>query len=67
MSRKDDTLPYRVTHEPIPEGAAKGKHFPLEKLEMALNDYYSLRGWDKEGIPTPDTLKKLGLEFVADH
>ena len=67
MSRKDDVLPYRVTHEPIPEGAAKGKHFPLEKLEMALNDYYSLRGWDKEGIPTPDTLKKLGLEFVADH
>jgi aldehyde:ferredoxin oxidoreductase len=67
MSRKDDVLPYRVTHEPIPEGAAKGKYFPLEKLETALDYYYSLRGWDKEGIPTPDTLKKLGLEFVANH
>jgi len=67
MSRKDDTLPYRVAHEPIPEGAAKGKYFPLEKLETALDYYYSLRGWDKNGIPTPDTLRKLGLEFVADH
>jgi aldehyde:ferredoxin oxidoreductase len=67
MSRKDDILPYRVTHEPIPEGAAKGKYFPLEKLEIALDYYYSLQGWDKNGIPTQDTLKKLGLEFAADH
>jgi aldehyde:ferredoxin oxidoreductase len=67
MSRRDDNLPYRVTHEPIPEGATKGKYFPLEKLEIALNYYYSLRGWDKNGIPTPDTLRKLGLEFAADH
>jgi len=67
MSRKDDTLPYRVAHEPIPEGAAKGKYFPLEKLEIALDYYYSLRGWDKNGIPTQDTLKKLGLEFAAHH
>jgi len=67
MSRKDDTLPYRVAHEPIPEGAAKGKYFSLEKLETALDYYYSLRGWNKEGIPTSDTLRKLGLEFVADH
>ena len=67
MSRKDDVLPYRVTHEPIPEGAAKGKYFPLEKLEMALDYYYSLRGWDKEGIPTQETLRKLGLEFATNH
>ena len=67
MSRKDDILPYRVTHEPIPEGAAKGKCFPLEKLEIALDYYYSVRGWDKNGIPTSDTLRKLGLELAADH
>jgi len=59
----DDLLPYRVTHEPIPEGASKGKYFSSEKLEMALNDYYSQRGWDQEGIPIDQTLKKLGLEF----
>jgi aldehyde:ferredoxin oxidoreductase len=67
MGRKDDVLPYRVTHEPIPEGTAKGKCFSLEKLEVALNYYYSLRGWDKEGIPTPDTLRKLGLEFAIEQ
>jgi aldehyde:ferredoxin oxidoreductase len=67
MGRKDDVLPYRVTHEPIPEGTAKGKYFSVEKLETALNYYYSLRGWDKEGIPTPDTLRKLGLDFAIEQ
>jgi len=29
--------------------------------------YYSLRGWDPgTGIPTEDTLKRLGLENVAE-
>ena len=26
-----------------------------------LDDYYSLRGWDKEGIPKEETFKKHGL------
>ena len=62
ISRKDDVLPYRATHEPVQEGISKGKFFPLEKLDKALNFYYSKRGWDANGIPTPDTLRKLGLE-----
>jgi aldehyde:ferredoxin oxidoreductase len=27
-----------------------------------LPEYYELRGWDKEGVPTKDRLKELGLE-----
>lgn len=64
MRRKDDALPYRVTHEPVPEGASKGKRFPQEKLEEALNKYYALRGWDENGVPTAGRLRKLGLDFV---
>lgn len=64
LNKKDDTLPYRVTHEPIPSGVAQGKYFPPEKLEKALNYYYSLRGWNGEGVPIHDTLRKLGLEFA---
>jgi len=30
-----------------------------------LDEYYRLRGWDKNGVPTRDKLKKLGLEDVA--
>jgi len=61
ISRKEDVLPYRVTHEPVQEGVTKGKLFPVEKLEKALSYYYSKRGWDKDGIPTPETMRKLGL------
>jgi len=26
-----------------------------------LPEYYRLRGWDEEGVPTQDTLQRLGL------
>jgi len=29
-----------------------------------LDKYYSLRGWTKEGIPTPEKLKELGLDYA---
>jgi len=29
------------------------------------DDYYRLRDWDKNGVPTREKLKKLGLENVA--
>lgn len=54
-----DTLPKRLLKEPIPEGPSKGC---VHKLSELLPEYYTVRGWDKNGIPTEDTLKKLGLE-----
>ncbi|NFD79055.1 aldehyde ferredoxin oxidoreductase [Clostridium botulinum] len=54
-----DTLPKRLLKEPIPEGPSKGC---VHKLSELLPEYYAVRGWDKNGIPTEDTLKKLGLE-----
>ncbi|KGO14955.1 aldehyde:ferredoxin oxidoreductase [Clostridium botulinum] len=54
-----DTLPKRLLKEPIPEGPSKGY---VHKLSELLPEYYAVRGWDKNGIPTEDTLKKLGLE-----
>ena len=61
VSRKDDTLPYRVMNEPIPGGPAKGRHCPQEELDKMLDRYYALRGWSPDGIPTDDKLKELGL------
>jgi aldehyde:ferredoxin oxidoreductase len=26
-----------------------------------LPEYYALRGWNAEGVPTPDTVNRLGL------
>jgi len=62
ISRKDDTLPYRVMHVPIVEGAAKGRYVPQEALDKMLEEYYELRGWDEDGIPKDDKLTELGLK-----
>ncbi len=62
ITRKDDMLPRRFTHEPMPEGPGKGQVVDLEPM---LDDYYRRRGWDKEtGLPTSETLKRLSLGWA---
>jgi len=55
ISRKDDRLPRRMTDEP----RVKNQVVHLDRM---LSEYYALRGWDEEGVPTPAKLKALGLE-----
>jgi len=62
VSRKDDTLPYRVMNEPIPDGPARGRYCPQEDLDAMLDEYYQLRGWSEDGIPTAEKLAELGLK-----
>jgi len=54
----DDTLPYRMLHEPLPEGPAKGRVVELDKM---LPEFYKVRGWDENGVPTREKLEELGL------
>ena len=61
FTRKDDTLPERMRKEPLPSGVAKGKLVSDEMMNEMLDDYYSLRGWDENGVPTDEKLKDLGL------
>jgi aldehyde:ferredoxin oxidoreductase len=49
FTRKDDTLPERLLKEPLPEGMAEGKK--VEGLDIMIDEYYEIRGWDKEGNP----------------
>jgi aldehyde:ferredoxin oxidoreductase len=66
-SRKDDTLPWKVTNQPITdEGPAKGSVVTQEELDLLLDDYYQARGWNVEGIPTKAKLKELGLEDFSN-
>ncbi|MGB9776593.1 MAG: aldehyde ferredoxin oxidoreductase family protein [Anaerolineae bacterium] len=58
FSRADDTLPPRMLYEPMPEGPAKGHVVELDRM---LPEYYRLRGWDENGVPTPEKLAELGL------
>ena len=63
LGRKDDSLPYKVMHLPVPdEGPSKGAFVSQKELDFLLDDYYESRGWNKDGIPTTERLKKLGME-----
>ena len=55
---KDDTLPRRLLEEAAKTGPAEGKVAELGKM---LPEYYSLRGWSKDGVPTDETLKRLAV------
>ena len=59
--RRHDVLPWRVMHEPIPDGPSAGMHCPPEELDAMLDRYYALRGWDADGVPTPGRLADLGI------
>jgi aldehyde:ferredoxin oxidoreductase len=75
LSRADDRLPARFTAEPLnvwayapgPYGTLMPAEDPVRTgalihLEPMLDRYYSLRGWTPDGLPTRDTLRRLGLE-----
>ena len=61
VRRRDDVLPWRVMHEPIPDGPSAGMYCPPEELAAMLDEYYGLRGWDADGVPTAERLADLGL------
>ncbi|KGK88157.1 aldehyde:ferredoxin oxidoreductase [Desulfosporosinus sp. HMP52] len=58
LRSSDDTLPKRLINELQRADDADSK----VKLEEMIKDYYRIRGWDEQGIPTRRRLKKLGLE-----
>jgi len=58
ITGKDDTLPKRLLKEAANLGPAKGRVNDLGKM---LPHYYEIRGWDAQGVPTRQTLDRLGL------
>ncbi|MEG3618267.1 aldehyde ferredoxin oxidoreductase family protein [Magnetovibrio sp. PR-2] len=55
---KDDTLPKRLLKDAAKTGPAEGK---VNELGKMLPEYYSLRGWTDDGVPTNETLNRLAL------
>jgi aldehyde:ferredoxin oxidoreductase len=58
FTKRDDSLPKRLTEEPAPLGPGKGHVVELAKM---LEEYYRLRGWDANGVPTEAKRKELGI------
>jgi benzoyl-CoA reductase subunit BamB len=54
----------RRADEKPPEDHWK-KRFPELETKL-LDEYYKLKGWNDQGIPTPNTLNALDLNYVAE-
>jgi aldehyde:ferredoxin oxidoreductase len=81
LSRADDRLPARFLEEAVPLFAFERDpetgslqqspgpigHARIYDFEAMLDRYYRLRGWSPDGIPTPATLRRLGLIEMLDQ
>lgn len=68
-TRKDDTLPWRLMNEPTPDRPPTGNGLnPKEELDIMLDQYYDLHGWDREtSWPKRETLEMLHLHDVIQE
>lgn len=59
ITASDDTLPARLLKEGAATGPARGR---VNDLDEMLPKYYEIRGWGRDGVPTGETRKRLGLK-----
>jgi aldehyde:ferredoxin oxidoreductase len=61
ITGSDDALPERLFDTAVPGGRFDGERLDREGFNRMLDEYYALRGWDEDGIPTEATFVKFGL------
>jgi len=66
FGKRFDRPPRRFTSEPIQSGPSEGHCLSENDIDRLLAWYYAARGWDENGIPTRETLTRVGLPEVAD-
>ena len=65
LTAEDDFLQGKWVNEATRGGPFEGSSLDQEKFGKMLEDYYRQRGWNPmTGIPTSETLEKLGLPGV---
>ena len=66
---KGDTLNHRYFDEPCRRGAPDviGARIDRDKFNTMLDEFYEHHGWDKDGVPTAATLRRLGLDKEPTH
>ncbi|UCE18233.1 MAG: aldehyde ferredoxin oxidoreductase family protein [Gemmatimonadota bacterium] len=66
LTPDDDKLPPRM-FQPFERGPLKGVALDPKEMKEAIRTYYKMMGWDPEnGIPTPEKLWELQIEWVLD-
>ncbi len=66
FTKEDDWLPERM-FEGILTGPRKGQKVDEEKLREAIDLYYEMVGWKKNGVPTKGKLAELDLFWLAEE
>lgn len=66
LGREGD-MPPEAYYEPNPLEPRKGLRTDPDKYEKLLDEYYEIHGWDVNGIPKVETLKRLGLDAEPMH
>jgi len=56
-----DVLPKKM-YQSAKQGFRASREIPFERL---MKDYYAIRGWDSNGVPSEQTLKKLDLDLAG--
>lgn len=68
LSGDDDTLPDRFFAPFLKGEKRQAEPLDREAFERAKRTYYRMMGWDeKSGVPTVETLEKLGVGWAAEH
>jgi aldehyde:ferredoxin oxidoreductase len=67
--KKGDMLNHRYFDEPCLRGAPDvvGRKIDREKFKQMIDDFYTHKGLDENGVPKPETLQRLGLENEPSH
>ena len=69
LTRKDDWLSDRYFDEPTKIGipSVRNRTLDREKFKKMIDEYYEHHGWDENGVPRPETLRRLGIENEPSH
>ncbi len=69
LTREHDWLVDRYYDEPTKLGipGVRGKTIDRKKFKKMIDEYYGHHGWDENGVPTPETLKRLGIDNEPSH
>lgn len=63
ITKKDDYMQGTRVRTPIANGPFKGEYLDDKRFTVMLEQYYALRGWDRDtGAPLLATLKEFGLD-----
>lgn len=67
LNRKDDKLPPKFYIPLTGTGPTAETSLDPDEFEAALDIYYTIMGWTKDGIPTRSKLEELSIGWAAEY